>query len=175
MVSAGNPSGSFHSPPPFAQGRLSPLGDYKLSPRRAGVLAKPCKRLRPAARRPPTRPKIPLPAFISFAPGMHGSRKKPSDCFPLASERGAKVRRDSSGAFVRPWKKGQKPGRFRRTLLLDRPGPAAIMGNRGGEKYGPFEPGKTGGGAAAPHRGDHPQRGLGPPRGSRGGSGGGCA
>ena len=32
IVSAGNPSGSFHSPPPFAQGRLSPLGDYKLSP-----------------------------------------------------------------------------------------------------------------------------------------------
>ena len=83
IVSAGNPSGSFHSPPPFAQGRLSPLGDYKLSPRRAGVLAKPCKRLRPAARRPPTRPKIPLPAFISFAPGMHGPRKNRPTVFPL--------------------------------------------------------------------------------------------
>ena len=52
-------------------------------PRRAGVLAKPCKRLRPAARRPPTRPKIPLPAFISFAPGMHGPRKNRPTVFPL--------------------------------------------------------------------------------------------
>ena len=30
IVSAGNPSGSFHSPPPFAQGRLSPPGDHQL-------------------------------------------------------------------------------------------------------------------------------------------------
>ena len=52
-------------------------------PRRAGVLTKPCKRLRPAARCPPTRPKIPLPAFISFAPGMHGSRKNRPTVFPL--------------------------------------------------------------------------------------------
>ena len=52
-------------------------------PRRAGVLTKPCKRLSPAARRPPTRPKIPLPAFISFAPGMHGSRKNRPTVFPL--------------------------------------------------------------------------------------------
>ena len=51
--------------------------------RRVGVLAKPCKRLLPAARRPPTRPKIPLPAFISFAPGMHGPRKNRPIVFPL--------------------------------------------------------------------------------------------
>ena len=44
-------------------------------PRRAGVLTKPCKRLRPAARRPPTRPKIPLPAFISFAPVCMDGKK----------------------------------------------------------------------------------------------------
>jgi len=74
-----------------------PLGDHNLGlifllptflhrkagPRRAGVLTKPCKRLRPAARCPPTRPKIPLPAFISFAPGMHGSRKNRPTVFPL--------------------------------------------------------------------------------------------
>ena len=33
IVSAGNPSGSFHSPPPFAQGRLSPPGDYQPGPK----------------------------------------------------------------------------------------------------------------------------------------------
>ena len=52
-------------------------------PRRAGVLTKPCKRLRDADRRPPTRPKIPLPAFISFTPGMHGSQKNRPTVFPL--------------------------------------------------------------------------------------------
>ena len=74
-----------------------PLGDHNLGlifllptflhrkagPRRRAVLTKPCKRLRPAARCPPTRPKIPLPAFISFAPGMHGSRKNRPTVFPL--------------------------------------------------------------------------------------------
>ena len=81
----------------FAKGSATPLGDHNLGlifllptflhrkagPRRAGVLTKPCKRLRPAARCPPTRPKIPLPAFISFAPGMHGSRKNRPTVFPL--------------------------------------------------------------------------------------------
>ena len=33
IISAGNPSGSFHSPPPFAQGRLSPTGDYQPGPK----------------------------------------------------------------------------------------------------------------------------------------------
>ena len=33
IVSAGNPSGSFHSPPPFTQGRLSPPGDYQPGPK----------------------------------------------------------------------------------------------------------------------------------------------
>ena len=33
IVSAGNPSGSCHSPPPFAQGRLSPPGDYQPGPK----------------------------------------------------------------------------------------------------------------------------------------------
>ena len=37
----------------------------------------------PPGRRPPTRPKIPLPAFISFALGMHGSRKNRPTVFPL--------------------------------------------------------------------------------------------
>ena len=104
-------------------------------PRRAGVLAKPCKRPAP----PPGAHRFVPKPFPSAKYAW--TAKKPSDCFPLASGRGAGIRRDSSGAFVRPWEKGQKPGRFRRTLLLDRPGPAAIMGNRGGEKYGPFEPG----------------------------------
>ena len=33
IVSVGNPSVSFHSPPPFAQGRLSPPGDYQPGPK----------------------------------------------------------------------------------------------------------------------------------------------
>ena len=33
IVSAGNPSGSFHSPPAFAQARLSPPGDYQPGPK----------------------------------------------------------------------------------------------------------------------------------------------
>ena len=33
IVSVGNPSGSFHSPPPFTQGRLSPPGDYQPGPK----------------------------------------------------------------------------------------------------------------------------------------------
>ena len=33
IVSAGNPSGSFHTPPPFAQRRLSPPGDYQPGPK----------------------------------------------------------------------------------------------------------------------------------------------
>ena len=33
IVSAGTPSGSFHSPPLFAQGRLSPPGDYQPGPK----------------------------------------------------------------------------------------------------------------------------------------------
>ena len=137
MVSAGNPSGSFHSPPPFAQGRLSPLGDYKLSP--------PGRRAHQALQKAPPRRQAPTDSSqnpFPFSPRYAWIAKKPSDCFPFASGQGAGIRRDPSGAFVRPWKKRQKPGRFRRTLLLDRPGPAAIIGNRGGEKYGPFEPGK---------------------------------